>query len=65
MNSNLLFLSKVYLSKISRQAKNAQGLVEYAIIILLIAVAVIGGVILFRDELVNLYQQIVNQVPFD
>ncbi len=35
-----------------------QGLAEYALILVLIAIAVIGSLILFKDKLVNVFTDI-------
>ena len=43
--------------------ETGQTLVEYALIILLIALAVIGAVTLFGGSLSNFYDYIVNSIP--
>ena len=43
--------------------EEGQGLVEYALILLLIAMAVIGAITLFGDELLQTYQDITNAIP--
>ena len=48
-------------SKLNRE--EGQGLVEYALILLLIAMAVIGAIKLFGDELLKTYQDITNAIP--
>ena len=47
--------------KLNREA--GQGLVEYALILLLIAMAVIGALKLFGKELLNTYNVITNAIP--
>lgn len=43
--------------------ERAQGLVEYALIILLVAVVVIGALGLFGEQLVDTYNNITNSFP--
>ena len=43
--------------------EDGQGLVEYALILLLIAMAVIGALKLFGEELLNTYNVITNAIP--
>ena len=42
--------------------EEGQGLVEYALIIAIIAIAVIVAMIFMRDQLVNLYSRIGNNL---
>ncbi|MDP9265278.1 MAG: pilus assembly protein [Chloroflexota bacterium] len=46
----------------STRADGGQGLVEYALIIAVIAVAVIVAMIFLRDRLSNLFSDIANNV---
>lgn len=43
--------------------EKGQGLVEYAIIIMMIAIAVIVGLTLFGEELLIMYERISNNIP--
>jgi len=43
--------------------EKAQTLVEYALILLLIAVAVVGAVTIFGGQVRDLYQSVVDQWP--
>jgi len=43
--------------------EEGQGLVEYALILLLIAMAVIGALKLFGDELLQTYEKIQSAIP--
>jgi len=47
--------------KLHREA--GQGLVEYALILLLIAMAVIGALKLFGEELLQTYEKIQSAIP--
>ena len=47
--------------KLNRE--DGQGLVEYALILLLIAMAVIGALKLFGDELLQTYNEITSAIP--
>ena len=47
----------------SRTPENGQGLVEYALIILLVALVVIGAMRLFGIQLSVTFNDIVNQIP--
>jgi Flp pilus assembly pilin Flp len=42
-----------------------QGLVEYALIILLIALVVFGALVIFGVELKETYQHIIDEIPWD
>ena len=44
------------------RADDGQGLVEYALIIAVIAIAVIVAMVFFRDQLSNLYSNISNNL---
>ena len=55
MLSNLLFHVKAF---IARQDEKAQGLIEYALIILLIAIAVIAVLGLLGGQINNVFQNI-------
>ncbi len=48
--------------RVSTRADGGQGLVEYALIIAVIAVAVIVAMIFLRDRLSNLFSDIANNV---
>ena len=43
--------------------EEGQGLVEYALILLLIAMAVVGALKLFGEELLNTYNVITSAIP--
>ena len=43
--------------------EDGQGLVEYALILLLIAMAVVVAMKLFGDELLQTYNEITNAIP--
>ena len=43
--------------------EEGQGLVEYALILLLIAMAVIGALKLFGEELLQTYEKIQSAIP--
>ena len=47
--------------KLNRE--EGQGLVEYALILLLIAMAVVGALKLFGEELLNTYNVITSAIP--
>ena len=55
------FWLKNFLGKFSRE--EGQGLVEYALILLLIAMAVIGALKLFGTTLYETYEFINSQIP--
>jgi len=44
------------------RADDGQGLVEYALIIVVIAIAVIVAMVFFRDQLSNLFSNISNNL---
>ena len=61
MINHLAFFVKHYLTKFGIAHEEGQGLVEYALIILLIAVAVITTVGIFGTQVRDLYQSVVDQ----
>ena len=61
---HILFLTKSFLAKLGISPDKGQGLAEYALILLLVALAVIGGLTLVGVELNALYQRIVDDLPF-
>jgi len=65
MINHIIFLTRTYLGNKGMLPEKAQGLVEYAIILLLVALAVIGGLRLFGIELLNIYDLIVEELPFE
>ena len=65
MINHIIFLTRTYLGKQGILPEKAQGLVEYAIILLLVALVVIGGLRLFGIELLNIYDVIIEELPFD
>ncbi len=60
---NSVFLIKSCLNKLGYSTEKGQGLVEYAIIIMMIAIAVIVGLTLFGEELLIMYERISNNIP--
>ncbi|TMF78649.1 MAG: Flp family type IVb pilin [Chloroflexi bacterium] len=44
------------------KSEEAQGLVEYALIIAVIAIAVIVAMVFFRDQLINYFSNIGNNL---
>lgn len=61
MINHLALFVKHYLAKLGIAHEEGQGLVEYALIILLIALVVIGALGLFGTELRDLFQSVVGQ----
>lgn len=57
--------AKDFFNRIMSPEGKGQGLVEYALIILLIAVVVVAALGLFGEGVNNLYNQIVNGIPGD
>ena len=60
---HFIFWGKYALAKLGVSTEDGQGLVEYALIILLIALAVIGSVVVFGEQLNTTYERIVNAFP--
>lgn len=58
-----LFLAKHVLSRYGLTDEHGQGLVEYALIILLIALVVIGAVGFLGGQLNDTYTYIVSEIP--
>ena len=56
MVTYLALLTDLYLQRLGISQEKGQGLVEYALIILLIAIVVIGAVTLFGQQLNTLFQ---------
>jgi len=54
---------KQYLSELVGSRHEGQGLVEYALIILLIALVVIGALALFGQELNDTFSYIISEFP--
>jgi len=65
MINHMIFLIRTYLGNKGILPEKAQGLTEYAIIILLVALVVIGALGLFGDQLLNTYETITNAIPVD
>lgn len=62
MNINEIFLIRQFLEKLGKPAEEAQGLVEYAIIILLVALVVMGTLGFLGGSLGDVYQRIIEMV---
>lgn len=60
---HLNFWGKYALARLGVSSEDGQGLVEYALIILLIAIAVVGTVVVFGEQLNATYERIVNAFP--
>ena len=60
---HLIFWGKYALARLGISDESGQGLVEYALILLLIAVAVIGTVLVFGEQLNATYERIVAEIP--
>ena len=60
---HILFLTKFFLSKLGISPEDGQGLSEYALIIFLVAIVLIGGLFLVGVELNDLYERIVAAFP--
>jgi pilus assembly protein Flp/PilA len=56
MVAYLALLTDLYFQRLGISQEKGQGLVEYALIILLIAIVVIGAVTLFGQQLNTLFQ---------
>ncbi len=59
---NIVMQAKQWLSLVSRKEQEGQGLVEYALIILLIAIAVIVTLGLVGDEIIAVFTNIINEL---
>lgn len=46
------------------RAEKGQGLTEYGLILVLVAMAVVGGLTGFGAQLLNLFMRIMNALPF-
>lgn len=60
---HLIFWAKYALARLGISDEEGQGLVEYALIILLIAIAVIGTVVVFGEQLYAAYERVVAAFP--
>jgi len=60
---HILFLMKFLLIKLGVNSEKGQGIAEYALILLLVALVVIGGLTLVGVELNALYQSIAAEIP--
>ena len=60
---HLIFWGKYALARLGISDEDGQGLVEYALIILLIALVVIGAVRLFGEQLNNTFVYIREEFP--
>ena len=60
---HILFLTKFFLSKLGISLEDGQGLAEYALILLLIAIALIGALTFVGEELNTLYEKIAADFP--
>jgi pilus assembly protein Flp/PilA len=58
-----LFLTKYYLAKLGVSPEEGQGLVEYAIILLLVALVVIGALRSLGVELRIFFETILDEIP--
>ena len=56
---HLIFWGKYALARLGVSSEDGQGLTEYAIIILLVALVVIGALTLFGQELNDTFQSVV------
>ena len=63
MINHIIILTKAYLGKLGISPEKAQGLTEYAIIILLVALVVIGALRLFGIEVRSLFDYILEEWP--
>jgi Flp pilus assembly pilin Flp len=63
MTHFLIFFTKLLLLKMGISLEKGQGLAEYVLMLLLIAIVVIGALELLGDELISTFTQIVNEFP--
>ena len=63
MINHILFLTRAYLGKVGMSPEKAQGLTEYAVIILLVALAVIGVLRILGIELRIFFETIIDEIP--
>ena len=61
MYNQLMFLVRQAFPKLPHQIEKGQGLVEYGLILLLIAIVVIASVRLFGVQVTDLYTEIVER----
>lgn len=54
---------KEFFIRLGYRMKQGQGLIEYALIILLVVLVVIGALALFGDQLETAYQSITEAIP--
>ena len=62
MVSLLLGQLSVFLQKTENKIK-AQGLIEYALIILLVVIVIITGLGLFGVQVNSMYENVINSIP--
>jgi Flp pilus assembly pilin Flp len=58
-----LFLTKYYLAKLGVSPEEGQGLVEYALIILLVSIVIISTLRFFGVELLRVFEYINDKYP--
>ena len=63
MINHIIFLTRTYLGKLGISPEKAQGLTEYAVILLLIALVVIGALRVLGIELRNWFGTIIEEIP--
>ena len=63
MTCPLFCRAKTLFERVWVAQERAQGLVEYALIILFVALVVIGALGLFGEQLVDTYNNITNSIP--
>ena len=65
MLSQTFIQIKLFLTSLGPRLKQGQGLIEYALIILLVIIVVIGTLIIFGDQVAEAYQSITNAIHLD
>ena len=56
------FINRAYLSLTTRDDEEGQGLVEYALIIALVAIVVIAALLILGPQISNTFNRITNSV---
>lgn len=62
MLTQMIFLAKKFFSRVGVREEKAQGLVEYALIIVLIAIVVIGALTLLGPQISNVFNRITDEL---
>ena len=63
MINHIIFLIRAYLGKVGMSPEKAQGLTEYAVIILLVAIVVFGALRVLGVELRIFFETIIDEIP--